>query len=343
MIFQLAGFSVLLASGCSDINEDDLLLPRDTAPTDTAGDTGGGLPTGDERLLLINGKLSSAESNYTLNNRDPDGDWIGSSLYLYDPAAPGELRRLGWLWFGPDDDLHDWETMIAREIAVAPDGTVWAVLIDQGTDDEWLLARVDVPDLAGVDQELAVTTWAFSATDSVYTAADLTGAGFDADGALVLGSPADGAFPGARYTLGPLPPTPDADPYYAAPGLVVATDDLTGNLGVAGDISAHGTVADAATFALVRSGTDFTTNGLYLLDTDTIVGGGTARAADQPLTTLASVNGALVAVGFEGDVWQVDPDAGTFTRVDDLGPALPDDDRGQPTRRLRGGATVRIP
>ncbi len=334
---------ILALLACSDINQDELLLPRDTA--DTAEDTGGtGLPTGAEKLLLLNGKLSSAESNYTLNTRDGGGDWIGSSLYVYDPAAPGTLRRLGWLWYGPDDGVHDWETMTAREVAVAPDGTVWVVLIDQGTDDEWLLARVDVPDLAGTDQELPVTAWAVNAADAaLYEAIDLTGAGWDPDardgaGALRLGTPAEGAFPGAILTVGPLPPTPDEDPYYAAAGLLVETAELTGNLGVAGDIARQG-----GNVALVRSGTDFTTNTLYDLDAAALVGEGTARDPAEPLTALASVNGALVAVGFEGDVWRVDPDTGAFTQVDDLAPALPDDDRGQPTRRFRGGATVSLP
>lgn len=337
---------LLLAVACTDINQDDLLLPRDTdtdtaAPdTDDTGDTGGpALPTGPDRLLLLNGKLSSAEANYTLNARDEDGDWLGSNLYVYDPAEPGALRHLGWLWFGPDDGLHDWETMIAREVAVAPDGTVWAVLIDQGAEDEWLLARVDVPDLTGVDQELVVTPWAIHPDDAAYEAADLTGAGFDADGSLHLGTPADGAFPGYRYTLGPFPPAADADPYYAAAGLVTNTGEFTGNLGVAGDIALH----DGALYALVRSGADFGTNALYDLGAGTIVGEGIERDADAPFTALATLNGALVAVGTDGDVWSVDPATGAFTRVDDVAAALPEDDRGQSTRRLRGGATLRLP
>lgn len=336
---------VLLAlAACSDVNEDDLLLPRDSG--DTAVDTGDApaLPTGDEGLLLLNGKLSSAASNYTLNTTDADGDWIGASLYVYDPADPGALRRLGWLHFGPDDGLHDWETMTAREVAVTPDGAVWVVLIDQGTDDEWLIARVDVPALTGTDQALPVTPYAVNPADAaLYGAIEITGAGYDpaardGAGALLLGTPAEGAFPGAVFTVA-VPPTPDeADPYYAAAGLLADTADLTGNLGVAGDIAAVGDTP----FALVRSGTDFTANALYDLDAAALVGDATPRAPDEPLTALAVVNGALVGVGIEGDVWRVDPDTGAFTQVDDLGPALPDDDRGQPTRRIRGGATVRI-
>jgi hypothetical protein len=73
------------------------------------------------------------------------------------------------------------------------------------------------------------------------------------------------------------------------------------------------------------------------------VGEGTERDPAEPLTALASLNGALVAVGIEGDVWRVDPDTGSFTQVDDLAPALPDDELGQSTRRLRGGATLSVP
>ena len=325
----------LLFVACSDINEDELLLPRDTADTAAVA----GLPAGPEQLLLLNGKLSSIEANYTLNARDDDGAWIGSSLYLYDPATPGALRRLGWLWYGPDDGLHDWETMTAREVAVAPDGTVWVVLIDQGTDDEWLLARVDVPDLAAVDQALPVTPWAVHPEDGAYDAVDFTGAGFGADGALRLATPADGAFPGDVYTVGPLPPTPDVDPYYAASGLVeTAAEAFPDNLGCAGDVALHAGRA----YAVARSGTDFGTNRLLELGAAP-VGAGLTREPDAPLTALASLNGALVAVGIDGDIWEVDPGSGAFTAVDTVAAALPDDDRGQPTRRLRGGATVRLP
>lgn len=323
--------------GCTDINDDELLLPADTA-----GETWlDPLPAADDRLVILNGKLSSKDANYTLNETGADGHWLGSSLHLYDPSAPGVIEHLGILDYGPDDEDFDLESMVVREVAADGDGELWGVFIDQGTNDEWILGHIEVPDLDARGQSLPTTLYVVNPSDAdVYEVMEYAGAGFTADGALVLGSEALSLFPGAIFELAMPPVFEDPkDAYYAEPGLGSLVAELPDDLGIAGDI----TELDGRRLALVHSGTDFTVCWLFDLDAMERIGDGVERPADEPLTGLSVVGDTLIAVGIEGDVMVVDPDTGEFAPYDDLGPAYPDDDLGQPTIRLRGTATVTLP
>jgi len=324
------------AVACTDINQDDLLA-HDTGPADTGG-TYTPPETTDDRLLILNGKLSSKAAGYTLNEQGGDGRWIGSDVYAWEPATPGALTRLGWLDLGPDDPDHDLEAMSAREIAAAEDGTLWLIMGDQGTNDEWILGRVADYDPAARDQPLPVTMYVVNPADTnLYETLDLTGAGLRPDGTLVLGSPPDGLFPGAWFEIGCLPPAweDSKDRYYAQPGCDADPQAFADDLGIAGDV-AH---VDGRDLALITSGTDFTTNTLWDL-AEGAVGEGVEVDPTEPLTGLALVGDQLFAVGIEGDVYAVDPATGAFSVADDLRALLPEDDLGQSTRRLRGAATL---
>lgn len=315
-------WTAALVVGCTDINQDELLLPRP--------DTGDEVDySGPDRVLILNGKLSSKEAAYTLNRKGDDGRWIGPSLYVWDPGSPGTVTHLGWLDFGPDSPDHDWEIMAAREIAVAPDGTLWALMVDQGTNDEWIIARVDLSARQGVDQALPITAFVIHPDDTdLYGTDEYTGMGFTGDD-LWLCSPADGAFPGQLFQLDRLPPTFEDDGfYYANPGLGALYADFDANLGCSGDIE------DGV--AVVRPGNDFASHALWSID-DAIGYGSLTTDPSEPITGLASANGHRWAVGIEGDLFHVDDD-GVFVLVDQLQGLFPDDDLGQSTRRLRGAA-----
>ena len=315
-------FAAALLSGCTDINQDVLLLP---SPSDTAERL-----DGPDRVLILNGKLSSKEAGYTLNERGADDRWIGPSVHVWDPATPGALTRLGWLDFGPDSVDHDWEIMAAREIAVSPDGTLWGLMVDQGGNDEWILAEISVPDPAARDQPLGVTAYVIHPDDAdLYNTDEYTGMGFASDGSISLCSPADGAFPGALFEATPPSGFDGPGEYYAEPGLGGWLKDFPDNLGCAGDVvDGH---------ALVRPGNDFAAHSVWDLTTEGPVAEHATDPA-EPLTGLAWANQRLWAVGIEGDVLQIDPAQGTVTLHDDLRPVFPDDDLGQSTRRLRGAA-----
>jgi len=317
---------LLLAFACTDINDDDILVPPETdAPTFE----------GPERVLIVNGKLSNPDTNYTTNRKDGD-NWVGSELFVWDPADPEALRTLGRLDFGPDNPEYDWERMVVREVANRGD-EIWVVMIDQGTNDEWTLGLVDVPDLSGVDQLLPVTPWVINPADTlVYSLDDILGASFDGD-FMLLGSPANGAFPGEMIQVGPFPLSyedPD-NPYYATPGLASPDTSFPENYGVAGDIA-----FDIDPWAVLRPGNDFSVNRLWdgsnLLAVQDVV-------PSEPYTALGWANSGLFAVSIEGDVALVNPESGVFSTYADLRPLLPPDDLGQSTRRLRGAATMVMP
>ena len=251
------------------------------------------------------------------------------------------IEHLGVIDYGPADPDLDLESLVVREVAADSSGTLWGIYIDQGTNDEWMLGRIDVPDWSERAQHLPTALYAVHPDDTaVYEELEYAGAGFTTAGTLLLGSTPFSLFPGAIHELA-MPPVYDdeADAYYAAPGLTLDSAELPEDLGIAGDVTEH----DGRRLALVHSGTDFTHCWLFDLQTMERIGDGVERLADQPLTGLSVAADALIAVGIEGDVWVVDSQTGAFAAYDDLGPAYPDDNLGQSTIRLRGTTTVTLP
>lgn len=296
-----------------------------------------------ERLLVLNGKLGSKAANYTLNERGQDGHWMGSEILVYDPSAPGEIRPLGRLDFGPDSEDFDKEQTVARDIAWSPAHGLWGIFTDTGYNDEWYLGHIDVPDLRGESQRLVVTLWAFRSTDSaVYGRDEITGMAFDGD-RILLGTPAVGAFPGAVIEVrGPFPPSHEdpSDPYYLDGDRCEVLFDIEGNLGVGGDLATLG----GQVLASLLPGNDPSLHRLARLGDGTeVIGSGTRLDATDWVTGLGAVQGRLLAISLEGKVHEVDLETGAFSCFDDLDAALPTDDLGQSTRRLRGAASVTLP
>jgi hypothetical protein len=303
--------------------------------------------SGKERVLILNGKLSSKAAGYALNEQAQDGHWLGSELLVYDPGRKGELRRLGRLDFGPTDVDFDFEQMQAREVATSPTHGVWVLFIDTGREDEWYFGHVQVPDMAGEGQRLPVTLHALRPTDTAgYLLQDITALGFSQD-SLLVGTPAAGAFGGQVVRLaGPWPPsfeTPE-NPYYVAADISEKLYDMPGNLGFSGDVAA----AAGGVWAVGSRGNALGTQLLLSLGEGGAgpveeVGSGTQVPTTDVIEGLAAVKDTLFGVSIEGRVYRFDTATGAATLFDDVGPRLPADESRRSTRRLRGAAGVSVP
>jgi hypothetical protein len=302
------------------------------------------LQSGTQRVAIVNGKLSSAASNYAVNEKGVDGRWVGQQILLYDPARPGEVAEVGRFDYGPDDPAYDFEQMQVRDIAYHAAMGLWGVFIDTGLQDEWYLGAISVPSWTATGQALPVRLYALATGDPMYAADEVRGLGACGD-KLLAATPAVGAFPGSLYELaGPWPPVglaPDA--YYLAESRGQLRYDFPDNWGASGDVLCEG----GRGFALLAPGQG--AGKVRTADLGEAGAGPVAWTGDEVpvdpvdlLETFAVVGGESLAISLEGRVYRRQAATGALTLYDDLGPALPPDEHGQSTRRLRGGATVDV-
>lgn len=338
------------AVGCGGL--DDETLPPGPWDEDCDGCAGENDLTG-EVLLFMNGKPSDPVSGYTTNSRDADGNFVGSAVFLYDPARKGHVVKLGNVLFGPDPAEEEGFQRIAfRNIAYHPEHGLWGLTIEPAND-EWRLTRIDVPDFHAHRQLLPQVSYALRTTDAAYWEDDLVGLGFVGD-RLFLGGRGDEATgsPGGPLYLTDVPAAHAEDPAYPGDLDFYADHDLTtlwsrfpANLGVAGDIcegeggellalgrSEQRAVAPLDINRLFSSPID--APALDALDLDLPV------VRNDDFTGLARVNGVLYAIDVNAKVYALDEAEGGVVLHDDLREVFSDPDNGV---RIRGAAAVELP
>ncbi len=137
-----------------------------------------------ELMLFVNGRLSNADALYQSNVPLAEaGTFLGPTLYLYDPARAcddggnacrvaelGTLRldeRLGQASV-QDGSLAKFTL---RDLAWSPEAGLWGVSFDV-QNDEWGLARLDVPSLREVEAEIGVERFALVPGDAASPSTD---------------------------------------------------------------------------------------------------------------------------------------------------------------------------
>jgi hypothetical protein len=255
----------------------------ETAESGCAGDCPAPHDLSGELLLFVNGRLSNADALYQSNVPLPEaGTFLGPSLYLYDPARAcddggnacrlvelGHLRldeRLGQVSV-EDGSLAKFTL---RELAWSPTAGLWAVSYDV-QNDEWGIARLDVPSFAEADQEIGVERFAIvpgdaasPSTDPCYWQEGVSGLEFLGDelylgvrGMGGSGIPTNGAvFRVASSVLEQGHCVYDNDvsqdpAYYACDVLCQPWAQFPAQLGIAGDLAPD--ADEAALLGVVRS------------------------------------------------------------------------------------------
>lgn len=302
-----------------------------------------------EVLLLVNRKLSDASSLYTSNQQDEDGNYVGSSLFLYDPDRPGHLVKLGNVLFGKDpDNGQGWSTASFRDVAWSKERGLWGLTIDR-PNDEWRLTHIEVPDLRGHDQLLPQRSYALRSTDAAYWEEELTGLAI-VGGSLILGgrgAPGRDSPGGALYRAGfpeawgVDPAWPDDTEFYADRNLSTLWGRLPSNLGVAGDLCQG---PDGELLVLVRSehgsAAPLDVNLLFESPPGEVALSRTNVSIpvkrNEDLQGLAWIKGRLLAIDTQGKVYEIDRRSGTARLHDDLLPLF-DDPQGV---RIHGATTV---
>ncbi|MCB9712282.1 MAG: hypothetical protein H6712_00385 [Myxococcales bacterium] len=235
-----------------------------------------------ELMLLVNGRLSSAEALYQSNvPLDEAGTYLGPSLHLYDPtrscddgtnacrlASLGNLRLdegLGAISV-QDGSL---QKFTLRDLAWSPAAGLWAVSFDV-KNDEWGVAQLQVDDWTragqiGIDRYAIVPGDALSpSTDPCYWQEGVSGLAFLGDELLLgvrgvggSGIEANGAV--FRVDLEVIaqghcvyPNDVSQDPsYYACDVLCEPWSRFVPQLGIAGDMAPDAQAADL--LGVVRS------------------------------------------------------------------------------------------
>lgn len=178
-----------------------------SAGTDAADETGepcegecdGSHELRGELMLLINGRLSSADALYQSNlPLAEDGTFLGPALYLYDPARTCDdgtnacrVASLGHLRL--DESLGEisvqdgsLQKFTLRDLAWSPTAGLWAVSFDV-KNDEWGVAQLHVDEWTasgeiGVDRYALVPGDALSpSTDPCYWQEGVSGLAFLGD------------------------------------------------------------------------------------------------------------------------------------------------------------------
>lgn len=397
-IIGLAAAAGLVMSGCIDLEplpaeaHDDSGSSGDGPSTTTMGTAdetadsgcaGDCTPTHEltgELMLFVNGRLSNADALYQSNVPLPEaGTFIGPSLYLYDPtracddggnacrlAELGHLRldeRLGQI--SVEDGSLGKFTL--RDLAWSPTAGAWAVSFDV-QNDEWGLARLDVPSWEGVDQAIGVERFALvpgdaasPSTDPCYWQEGVSGLEFLGDELLLgvrgmggSGIPTNGAvFRVARSVLdqGHCVYASDVsqDPeYYACDVLCEPWAQFQPQLGIAGDLAP--TADEAALLGVVRSENDaimpLDRQDLYRLVApaagevaEPVPAGievqGIAPGLD--IEGLVRVGGVLYGIDVLGKVYAFDEAEQSVTEHDDLSALFP---AFEQALRVRGATRV---
>ncbi len=352
----------------------------ETADGGCVGACGGEHALSGELMLLVNGRLSNADALYQSNRPlDVPGTFEGPSLYLYDPARTcddggsacrlatlGHLRldeRLGQV----SVDDGSLAKLTLRELAWSPTQGLYAVTYDV-QNDEWGVARLDVPSLRQTDQEIGVERFVIlpgdatsPATDPCYWQEGVSGLEFWGD-ALYLGVrglggsgiPTNGAV--FRVDLSVLAQghcvydndvSQDPD-YYACDVLCLPWAEFPPQLGIAGDLAPS--ADDDALLGVVRA----ESAAIMPLDEQAIyrmeAPDGPGPSEPVPTGTFASgialgidieglvrVGGRLYGIDVLGKVYAFDEDAQSVVEHDDLGPSFPDYELAL---RVRGATRV---
>jgi len=322
-------------------------LPPTTSVEDCAGCVANDL-TG-EVLAFVNGKLTDPAAAYTANAVHEDGAVLAASIFLYDPARPGELVKWGNVDLGENllgDDAKEQTTF--QELAWDAEGGLWGLAIDY-INDEWLLVEIEVPDPAGADQRLPGTIYAFRTTDPISWEPARSGM-MASGGALILGGRADAGGGPGRLFRSALPTGWSVDPaypedpeFYSDAQLTEAWLDFPEGLGVAGDLASGDPLGLEA---LMTARAERSSAGD--LDENRLFGAGEGIedlglafdvVRNRDVEGLALIDGALWGVDTEAVIWRFDLETGEAEAVDDLSGLLADPDDGV---RIRGAAGVTL-
>ena len=367
----------LCASACIDL--EPLPGTGDETVDCVAQDCAHGLSG--ELMLFVNGRLSNADALYQNNLPLPErGTFIGPSLWLYDPdrecddggnacrlAELGHLRldeRLGLI--SVDDGSLAKFTL--RELAWSPVAGLMAVTFDV-KNDEWGLARLDVPDWTLGRGEIGVERFAILPgdaaspdTDPCYWQEGVSGLEFLGEELFLgvrgmggSGIPSNGAV--YRVALDVLDQghciyendfTQDPE-YYACDVLCRPWAEFPPQIGIAGDLAPDAEAA--ALLGMVRAeSTSIMTldrQDLYRMvapaDGETVsepVFEGISAEGIVPgvdVDGLVRVDGVLYGIDVLGKVYRFDETAKTVTEHDDLSAHFPD---YEVSLRVRGATAV---
>ncbi len=343
-------------------------------------------PLRGELMLFVNTRLSGVDANFTSNYPlDNDGRYVGNAMYLYDPqrtcddgSSSCRVARLGNTWL--DDRLgavslddQSLQRFTIRELAWHPQHGLWGLSYDP-LNDEWGLAKMDVPDWTRDDNRIGLDRYAFrygpvsdTTTDDCYWRQSITGLEFIGDDlwAGSAGKPGNGLDArGAIFRIDPefikapshcvMATDVTADPvYYACTEICRVWTTFGEKTGVAGDL---GEGRDGGMIALVRSEDvallSASENALYdvpLASADLTPTPSGPVIADLPpgldVDGLARIGGVLYGINTEGTVYRIDeasPDDGggwTVSIHDELGPLFTAPDI---SLRVRGATRVVI-
>lgn len=124
-----------------------------------------------ELMLILNGRLTSADSDYWNNAPlDEDGTYVGSELFLYDPARVCPADDPGCAVVSVGNVMLDERLGVAsvtdqslrkftlRDVAWHPEEGLWAVTFDS-KNDEWGLGKLGVPDWHTSENEIDIERW----------------------------------------------------------------------------------------------------------------------------------------------------------------------------------------
>jgi hypothetical protein len=335
-----------------------------------------------ELMLLVNGRLSNADALYQNNLPLPEpGTFIGPSLWLYDPdrecddprgnacrlAELGHLRldeRLG----GISVEDGSLAKFTLRELAWSPTAGLWAVTFDV-KNDEWGIARLDVPDWTMSQGEIGVERFAILPGDAASPASDpcywqegVSGLEFLGEELFLgvrgmggSGIPSNGAV--YRVALDVLDQghclfandlTQDPE-YYACDVLCRPWAEFPPQIGIAGDLAPD--AEQAALLGVVRAESasimTLDRQDLYRMVAPTegtlvsepvfegISAEGIVPGVD--IDGLVRLDGVLYGIDVLGKVYRFDEDAKTVTEHDDLSARFPD---YEVALRVRGATAV---
>lgn len=353
----------------------------DTADSGCAGDCVPSHGLSGELMLFINGRLSNADALYQSNlPLAEEGTFMGPSLWLYDPARECDdggnacrLAELGHLRL--DEQLGaisvedgSLAKLTLRDLAWSPELGLWGVSFDV-QNDEWGIARLDVPSWTAAEQDIGVERFAIlpgdpqsPSTDPCYWQEGVSGLEF-------LG---DALFLGVRGMGGSGIPTNGAvfevdlavidqgycvyesdvsqDPhYYACDVLCRPWAQFPSQLGIAGDLAP--TADAAALLGVVRAENDAIMP-LDRQDLYRMVPPAAGETVSEPVAEgisalgiapgldiegLARVGGVLYGIDVLGRIYAFDEAERSVDQVDDLSGLFPDFEQ---SLRVRGATKV---